>query len=107
MLCVGLQIDAEMQPKLLPRQLFVLRAKPSEVLHTDEWAGKVRTVVNRVDALEIKMDEKLSALQDALETKVDAHDAKLEKILSAIQLFLPEDAHVNASDVKAAASESA
>ena len=63
----------------------MLRAKPSEVPHTDEWTGKVKAVVKRVDSLETKMDEKLSALQSA-------QDAKLEKILSALQLLLPDDA---------------
>ena len=78
---------------MFQRHLFVLRAIASEVPHTDEWAGKVKTVVNRVDSLEAKVDEKLSA-QDA---KLDAQDANLEKILTALQLLLPED--VKTSDV--------
>ena len=95
------QIDANKQPEMFPRHLFVLRAMASEVPHTDEWAGKVKTVVNRVDSLETKVDEKLSAqdeqlsaLQakaDAQDAKLDAQDAKLEKILSALQLLLPEE----------------
>ena len=100
------QIDADKQPEMFQRHLFVLRAIASEVPHTDEWAGKVKTVVNRVDSLEAKVDEKLSAqdeqlsaLQSALQAnadaqdaKLDAQDAKLEKILTALQLLLPEDA---------------
>jgi hypothetical protein len=84
---------------MFQRHLFVLRAIASEVPHTDEWAGKVKTVVNRVDSLEAKVDEKLSAqdeqlsaLQSALQANADAQDAKLEKILTALQLLLPEDA---------------
>ena len=97
------QIDDKKRPDLFQRQLFVLRAKASEVPDTDEWAGKVKAVVKRVDSLEAKVDEKSSALEakvDALDAKLDAKldaqdaklDAKLEKILSALQLLLPEDA---------------
>ena len=89
---------------MFQRQLFVLRAMASEVPHTDEWAGKVKTVVNRVDSLEEKVDEKLSALQEAQDAKLDAlqsaQDAKLEKILSALQLLLPEDAKAAAKSVE-------
>ena len=77
-----------MHPELLPQQLFVLRAKPSEVPHTDEWTGKVKAVVKRVESLETKMDEKLTTLQSVQ----SAQDAKLEKILGALQLLLPDDA---------------
>ena len=94
------QIDADKQPEMFQRHLFVLRAMASEVPHTDEWAGKVKTVVNRVDSLETKVDEKLSALQakvDAQDAKLDAQDANLGKILTALQLLLPED--VKTSDV--------
>ena len=93
------QIDANKQPEMFQRHLFVLRAIASEVPHTDEWAGKVKTVVNRVDSLETKVDEKLGAQDEqlsALQAKADAQDAKLEKILTALQLLLPED--VKASD---------
>ena len=70
----------------------MLRAKPSEVPHTDEWTGKVKAVVKRVESLETKMDEKLSSLQSAQDAKLDAQNAKLEKILGALRLLLPDDA---------------
>ena len=57
------QIDAKTWPDLFQRHLLVLRAKASEVPHTDEWAGKVKTIVKRVDALGVKVDEKLSAMR--------------------------------------------
>ena len=66
----------------------MLQAKLSETVHTEnEWAGKVRAVVNRVDAREESVNEKL----DAQQMKLDAQDAKLEQIWGSLQRLLPKD----------------
>ena len=82
------QLDPTSRPHLFQRHLFVLRAKLSETVRTEnEWAGKVRAVVNRVDALEDSVNKKL----DAQQMKLDAQDAKLEQILGSLQRLLPQD----------------
>ena len=78
-------------PDLFPRQLYVLRAKSSEVPEADEWAGKVKAVVNvvrkgiaKTDTLEAKMNQRMDALEAEVKGKFDQVDAKLDAILAAL-----------------------
>jgi hypothetical protein len=79
-----MELNPATRPDLFPRQLYVLRAKSSEVPEADEWAGKVKAVVNvvrtKTDALETKMSQRM----DALEAKTSKMDAKLDEILAAL-----------------------
>ena len=55
-----MQLHAKTHPEFFPRHVFVLQAKSAEVRDTDEWAGKVKAVVKRVDALRDELGTKLA-----------------------------------------------
>ena len=92
--CVVHQIGGSSHAEMFQRQLFVLRAKASEVPTRDDWAGKVMAIVKRVDSRADGVDEKLEVMranytnleanQAILAAKVDKMNESLEQILAVL-----------------------
>ena len=91
-------------------EIVIVQANSDEVPDTDEWAGKVKAVVNVVqashtelkelnDKLDNKLDAKMEELNDKLDDKVEKLDnkveamgAKLDDIMSVLKRLVPDEA---------------
>ena len=95
------QMGVDTHPSFFPRHLFVLQAKSEEVRDTDEWAGKVKAVVKRVDVLQAAQDEANRQIHSKIDTangkineangkineansKIDALNKNMEKIMELL-----------------------
>ena len=67
-----------------PRHLFVLQAKSEEVRDTDEWAGKVKAVVKRVDVLQAAQDKKIDEVNRQIHNKIDANNRQIHSKIDAL-----------------------
>lgn len=63
----------------------MLQGKASDLPKKDEWAGKVRAIVKRVDSRADELEAKQVQLEARLGARMDKMDKKLEKILSALK----------------------
>ncbi len=89
--CVSAQLHEKTHPEFFPRHVFVLQAKSAEVRDTDEWAGKVKAVVKRVDALQDQIgnkikdvDTKVDEMAKKMDEKLGEMDERLGKILDLL-----------------------
>ena len=77
-------MGVDTHPSFFPRHLFVLQAKSEEVRDTDEWAGKVKAVVKRVDVLQAAQDKKIDEANREIHSKIDAVNRQVHGKLDAL-----------------------